>query len=491
MNSAKEVFCHLVDVAQTSANARYADAQRQFASVMGRPTNGVSAEDSARRGRETLLDPCLRQAVDRALASADQLPKMEGDYIKAVNQTIRVFSTFDDLVERESSVTSAAMKHLYAVERNPDVRFADVTDSVQAVLDIAIEKADRLGRVWPNLEPYDRLMRLWGGGTWVEFSQLAEPMLAKAPVIRDLTQAKNSLPRMKFRVPRADQERIAVQLLRQSGFDFSRGQIAFCPRGKCRRLGPQNICLGLEINEDHLGRLLFLAQHEGGGHGWDFQNRPLWFMEGLIYELIEDFRYMETWGLMASNYVPLDIEYWNSACRTVLAGVNTTPQQLWAARNELRFSPEWGEAGAVTTTLHMILQSRGERLLVMGQVRVEELEDWYGHQLDWLFGQRPVNMNNHLFHWGALSQGSYGLYPGYADAECGAAMLYRKFIESDPNYLESLRAGRFGYYGEILQAKIGHGFLMDYRQLMTEVVGGLTADAWIDITLARASMSYV
>ena len=488
----------LIIAAQSSVAARYSHSLRSFHTRVQAPPGSAVAgafisTEAARLGRSSLLNLAVWRALE--VAESDRhLPAEQRRYVQLVRQTVSLFSAISDqFVEQENDLVFSAQLCLGQAMRDPESRFGELLPDVQRILDLTRRKADLLAAVYPELSPYDRLMALWGGGSSQEITTLTEPVIQEIPKLRDL--ARSNAPgwrRLDLPLPVDAQRAIGRQLLSDQGFDFNRGGLVFCQRGKCWRIGPDEVWIGAEIFPDDLVRLIFSILHEGG-HSVYFQSCPSWYGQGLAHDLIEDFRVMELWPAVFTGCLPLTRQFWDYMHQAHLRGcisADITPEVLWCNYNHLAFSSEWKQGDNARMMGCMISQTELEELLISGQLRVTEIADWYQERLRRLFGSTAQSIEDHLYHFHPLWQGTYGLVPMYLYAELGAAAIWERLFSADAGLLATIGQGHLDAVGQRLNQHFMPGFLTGFMELITGVLGeSLTAAAWIRSAMQRAAIT--
>ncbi len=492
VNQATAAFQKLIEAAQSSAMIRYEEALRMYDNAIIAPPGGVLAsqpllEALAKHGRASLLSPALNRAVYEAQRYASVMPQLQQEYISSVKTTIDVMTAIPSAQFRRLKGASAkALAIRNHVERTGQTDLSELYRHVQPVVDEVRAVADALGTMWPNVEPYNRLMQLYGPGcSMADYQKLSKPVLAFARTL-PLSDHQPTIP--SIRVPEYEQLKMINSLTEVFGLNEQRGKIVIGSRGKCCRLGPNNIRPVIEIETENLSRALYVTLHEGVGHRFDYEQRPSFLMDGLIYEMLEEIRFMEFWASIFSDYLPSSLEFWDNICRVVVTphtSARVTPQNLWAARNTVHLNPEWGYGGSLNTTLRMILLTELEHRLINNLLRVDQIEEWYEHRLQETFGQPCHDVRKHVLRMAMLYQGSFGNHATYLPAECGAAAFGRRLPPEMVN-----QVAEWPRIGPYLQQQIGHGVLMDYSGLMNDTLGQpLTAEDWIKITKQKITLS--
>lgn len=129
------------------------------------------------------------------------------------------------------------------------------------------------------------------------------------------------------------------------------------------------------------------------------------------------------------------------------------------------------EADELSYALHVMVRYEIEKMMIEGQIEMEQLPEIWNQKYEEYLGVRPKNDAEGILqdiHW---SQGSIGYFPSYALGSAFGAQLYHQMKKELP-VEELLRQGKICVLREWLREKIHqYGKLKSSRELLREVTG--------------------
>jgi len=130
------------------------------------------------------------------------------------------------------------------------------------------------------------------------------------------------------------------------------------------------------------------------------------------------------------------------------------------------------EADEATYDLHIILRFEIEKELISGNLKVADLPECWNAKFMEFFGLRVENDADGCLqdiHW---SMGALGYFPTYTIGNLGAAQLYAKAIEDEPEILIGLNEGKYKKLLDWLRVNIhSKGSLLLPDDLIKEATG--------------------
>jgi carboxypeptidase Taq len=330
----------------------------------------------------------------------------------------------------------------------------------------------------PSVQPYDEMLSDFERGlTGERVHQLFEEFKAWAiPFVRAI---KNSA-RRPDRSPLTQtysisaQERMAREVIRAMGFDFSAGRMDLAAHPFCGGTGPFDVRLTNRFDENDVLSSFFSALHEAG-HGLYEQGLNPEHM-GLPVGEAASMAIHESQSRLWENFIGRSRAFWrcwfprfqaNFGAQT--AGLDE--DDFYFALNAVEPSLIRVEADEVTYNLHIILRTELERALVDGSLAVRELEDaWNARMVEYL-GIEPAHPSEGVLqdpHWAFAG---FGYFPTYTYGNLYAAQLH-KSLAKDIDLTSALEAGELHGIRDWLRAKIHRkGRLEQPAQLIREVTG--------------------
>jgi carboxypeptidase Taq len=283
--------------------------------------------------------------------------------------------------------------------------------------------------------------------------QRLEPLLLGvgerlAPLVRELAErsaaTSNGLPAGRY--SDAAQERFCRTLLRDMGFDFSRGRVDRSTHPFTTQAGEADVRLTLRLSEEDPLPGIFTALHEGGHALYDQG-----FDSGLAGTLLAEGPGMglhESQSRLWENHVGRSCAFWERhlpALRTLFPDLpgDLDATALCRRVNAVRPGTIRVEADEATYNLHILLRYQLELALLGGDLPVAELPGAWAAESEALLGVRPRSDREGCLqdiHW---SLGAFGYFPSYALGNLYAAQLMDAFRASHPGFEDDVRAGDF------------------------------------------------
>ncbi len=235
---------------------------------------------------------------------------------------------------------------------------------------------------------------------------------------------------------------------RYEGYDFKRSLL-----GTVHEFGHATYELQIDqrLMATRLARGVSLGIHEGQSRFWEnIVGRSRAFVE-VVYPILE-----EHLGFI-KNYSPEEIYYYFNTVRPSL--IRT-------------------EADEVTYNLHILLRAELEKLMIKGEISVDELPEYWDNYMEEILGVRPRNYAEGVLqdiHW---SMGSIGYFPTYTLGNLVAAQmrhhmlrdidLYNAIIEKKYDLIKEWQKEKIHRWGstyqpkELLRRAFGEEYVADY-----------------------------
>jgi carboxypeptidase Taq len=122
--------------------------------------------------------------------------------------------------------------------------------------------------------------------------------------------------------------------------------------------------------------------------------------------------------------------------------------------------------------LHIILRFEVEQALLTGEVKVEQLPEFWNGMFKEFFGINPANDANGVLqdvHWSA---GLYGYFPTYALGNLLSVQYYNKAVSDCPSIPDDIASGRFETLLSWLNSNIHqHGRKFTGQELTQRITG--------------------
>lgn len=112
------------------------------------------------------------------------------------------------------------------------------------------------------------------------------------------------------------------------------------------------------------------------------------------------------------------------------------------------------EADEVTYNLHILLRFRLEKMLVTGELNVDDLPEFWDNEMERLLGVRPKNYSTGVLqdiHW---SQASIGYFPTYSIGNLVSAQIWHHITSDLPDFYDLIAKAKFDPIKRYLRNKI-------------------------------------
>ncbi len=273
----------------------------------------------------------------------------------------------------------------------------------------------------------------------------------------------------------ATQERFCRSVLRDMGFDFSRGRIDRATHPFTMLAGGEDVRLTLRLLEDDPLPGMFAALHEGGHALYDQGFGPE--LAGTLLAEGAGMGLHESQARLWENHVGRSRAFWEHyfpRLRELFPSLpdSTTAEGVYRQVNAIRPGTSRVEADEVTYNLHILLRYRLELALLAGDLPVEDLPEAWANESEALLGVRPAGPREGCLqdvHW---SLGTLGYFPNYALGNLYAAQLMEAFLADHPTFEHDVRCGDFSKLLTWLREKVHrHGHLLPADAIVEQATG--------------------
>ncbi|MBC2606449.1 carboxypeptidase M32 [Pelagicoccus albus] len=346
-------------------------------------------------------------------------------------------------VEKHARLCSEAYHAWAAARKNND--FPSYAPYLQRHLDLALEASDLLG--WSE-KPYDLQIDFYDPGVDSAtidnlFSELKTELV---PVLDQIlgssVQARTDI----FKGFSVDKQKAFLEDVTSSlGFNYKRGRIDISLHPFCSGNGADTR-MTTRFHEDNPLDSLFSSIHETG-HGLYEQGLPLHSLHNALGKAAGMGAH-ESQSRLWENQVSRSRAFWEhyepkfrEAFPSQLDGISS--DELYLAINSVSRNPIRVDSDEVTYNLHIIIRFEIEKRLFAGELKIEELPDFWNAQYKELLGIEPRNDAEGVLqdvHW---SGGSFGYFPSYCLGNMLAAQLWYTALDQLPNLQDDFSRGDF------------------------------------------------
>ncbi len=380
-----------------------------------------------------------------------------------------------DFVEEFARLRSNA-HHTWARARNED-DFSIFRDDMEKILDMTRRKAEYFGY---SESPYNALLDQYETGLTVSrlnplFNGLRDSV---APLVRKVTESGKQ-PDMTW-VERSKWSELAQTQLSQRvseaiGFDFTAGRRDASVHPFCGGPNPSDVRWTTRYDESEPFGSLFGSMHETG-HGTYEQGRP----RNLDFQPAGKacgLGVHESQSRLWENQVGRSIQFcewvlpmWRECFPGQMDDV--TPEILWRSVNTIQPSYIRTESDEATYNLHIMIRYELEKLMVEGDIEVDEIPDAWDAMYEEYLGIRPPNRTIGVLqdiHW---CMGAIGYFPTYTLGNLYAAQLLEAARDDIPDHDERVIKGDFHPLLNWMRSKIhSRGSILEPAELIKEATG--------------------
>ncbi len=346
-------------------------------------------------------------------------------------------------------------------------------DALEPLVALTREQGDHLA---DGGDRYDALLDMYEPGTTSK--SLAPVMDGLAhrvgPLVRELAgRGGPALPAAGW--SDSGQITFAASLAEQIGFDPARGLVGRTAHPVTMSLGAGDTRLSTRVDASDPLSSIMAVMHEGGHALYD-QGIPAEWRGTLIGDA-PSLGAHESQSRFWENHVGRSPAFWERIAPDLArtfpeAAQGLSPMDYVRALNRVERSPIRVESDEVTYDLHIVLRSRLERALIMGDLQVEDLPSAFDEGLQELVGVRPASTSEGAMqdiHWAA---GIFGYFPTYTLGNLYAAALASAFEREVGPIDDVLRADGFVPFLTFMRDRVHrHGRLMDTPELMRTATG--------------------
>lgn len=198
------------------------------------------------------------------------------------------------------------------------------------------------------------------------------------------------------------------------------------------------------------------------------------------------------WENLVGHSMPFWMYFYPKMQMMVPQFKNIFLADFYGAINCVRPSLIRVDADEVTYNLHIILRFEIEKLLIEGQIEVEDLPTTWNQKVKEYLGLEVKNDSEGVLqdvHW---SGGSFGYFPSYALGNLYASQFYEAALKDIPDLASQISKGNFKNLLKWLRKNIHvHGRYYSADELLLKVTGqGFNAMPFIDYIRRKYTQLY-
>ena len=382
----------------------------------------------------------------QSLSEQTQLTAIEQlnvkEWLKASHRARAIPSA---LAVEQAQTSSHAMMAWQSARKDND--FSAFSPWLQKTVDLKLREAEAVG--WAaSGEAWDALAEEFDPGmTAQSVSKVFTPLRQQLVALVEELRGSATQPDVRFlqqRLPVENQKPLVKEVLDALGFDSNHGVIAVSTHPFCSGFHPTDVRVTTRYDEANFTDSVTSAMHECGhalyeqGLPLEHAGTPAGAYNGLsIHE--SQSRLWENQVGRSKGFLRWIMPKYKSA------GLgNTELDQAYSALNAAKPSLIRVEADETTYNLHIMIRFELERLMLNGELAIEDLpEAWNQHYQDYLGITPPDNAQGCLqdVHW---SMGAMGYFPTYTLGNLYSAQFYAAAKRELGDLEEQYAEGEFG-----------------------------------------------
>ena len=429
----------------------------------------------SKTGHEKLTDQRIGVLISQ-LESENGLDDVEMANVRLARESYdRATKLPTEFVEEMAKHRSRAQISWTEARASDD--FSIFRDDLAKAVELARAKADYLGY---DALRYDALLDLYETGFTVErvdplFAGLRENV---APLIRavmdrgrrpDISWIENNS------WPQEAQEKLSHSVAEAIGFDFGAGRRDASTHPFCGGPNPDDVRWTTRYNESDPFGSLYGSMHETGhgtyeqGRRRDLDFQPAGQANGLgVHE--SQSRLWENQVGRSREFCEWALPLWKECFPENMEGVGV--EELWQAVNLVEPSLIRVEADEATYNLHIMIRYEIEKMLIGGDLEVDDLPDAWDEMYEEFLGIRAPNRALGVLqdiHW---SMGAFGYFPTYTLGNLYAAQLLEAARDDLPDHDSQIKRGDFQPLLDWMRSKVhNRGSILMPAELIEEATG--------------------
>ncbi|MGB0164400.1 MAG: carboxypeptidase M32 [Candidatus Thalassarchaeaceae archaeon] len=487
------------------SHLREIDLANQIGSLLGwdqeviMPKNGAESRAEhlawiSKTVHEKITDPRIGELITSLeVEDLDEIQRANVRISKKAHQ--RATCLPSDFVEDFARLRSQA-HHTWAEAREKD-DFSLFRDDLSKILDMTRRKAEYFGY---TDSPYNALLDQYETGLTVGrldplFKGLRDSV---SPLVR-LVSESGVTPDNKWvdgvNWPKKSQEMLSQKVSESIGFDFNSGRRDSSVHPFCGGPNPFDVRWTTRYDESEPFGSLFGSMHETG-HGTYEQGRP----ESLAYQPAGKacgLGIHESQSRLWENQIGRSLEFCEWVIplwREFFPGKmdDVTPEMLWRSVNQIQPSFIRTESDEATYNLHIMIRYELEKMMIEGDIEVDQISDIWNEYYDRYLGISPPNRKLGVLqdiHW---CMGAIGYFPTYTLGNLYAAQLLESARNDIVDHDENIRNGMFGPLLDWMRKKIHtRGSILEPAELIEEATGRPpTPEPFVSYLASKVSRLY-
>jgi carboxypeptidase Taq len=391
---------------------------------------------------------------------------VEEEYIKQKKYTT-------GFVEQMSHAVSSAFNAWQQAKKDNNYKL--FAPHLQKLIDLKKRECDILGY---KDHPYNAQLDLYEKKLTVADLDIlfADVKKQLVPFIKQIFAAKQVDNAFFFQHYDKDKQwSFGIDLLKQMGFDFSRGRQDISAHPFTTTLSPDDVRVTTRVNEKDFSEMIWSCIHEGG-HALYEQGLPS-SQYGMPISEAVSLGIHESQSRLWENNVGRSLVYWK---QNILLAKSYFPEQLknvsaedfFKGMNRVEPSLIRTNADELTYHSHIMIRYEIEKAIFENKVKVDELPELWNSKYKEYLGIEAKDFAHGVLqdvHW---SHGSFGYFPTYSLGSFYAAQFFDQAMKDIPGLQKQIEDDNFKELLNWLRKNIHvHGKFYTAQQLCERITG--------------------
>ena len=463
----------------------------------GAEARGRQSARMAQMAQEKFIDKKIGKLLDDLRPYEESLP-YDSDEASLIRVTRREYELAIKVPPKFIGELNehGAKSYQAWTEARPENDFSKVRTNLEKTLDLSRKLADYFGNYEHIADPLIDFADYGMKASTVRalFADLRDQLV---PIVRSVTSqppVDDSVLHKYY--PEAEQLSFGTEVVKQLGYDFSRGRIDKTHHPFMTKFSLGDVRITTRVQENDFGDCLFSNMHEAG-HAMYEQGIDMLY-EGMPIGGGTSAGVHESQSRLWENIVGRSRGFWEYMYPKLQAHFpdqfkDVPLDEFYIAINKVQKSLIRTEADEVTYNLHVMLRFDFELQLLEGSLSIRDLPEAWHERFEHDFGIVPPDDKDGVLqdvHWYAGVIG--GSFQGYTLGNILSAQFYSAALKAHPGIPEEMNQGKFDTLHSWLRENIyRHGSKFTAPEIIERASGSpLTIEPYIDYLKTKYSSLY-
>jgi len=438
----------------------------------GNAERGLARAELSVLSRSLLLRDEFVGLVEKAKGLVDEFNDYEKGVVRVLDRTItRLKKIPEELVYEQARVAQEANKAWREAREKDDYEI--FKPYLARIIEINRKIAEHLGY---EEHPYNALLDIYEEGLTVrDMDAIFAGIIPESKrVLAHVLEEGYCHPLEEKGYEKEWMERANKAVLDLLAFPWSRGRLDVSPHPFTIGIGLDDVRITTRYEGRDFRRTLYATIHEYGHALYNLQNNPAFKATPLLGGA--SLGVHESQSRFWENIVGRSRAFAGHLKRILDEHVpfvrEYSVEELYRYFNMVRPSLIRVEADEVTYNFHIYLRYQLEKMMIAGEVGVDDLPRLWADMMEELLGVRPKSYRDGILqdiHW---SYGSIGYFPTYTIGNVVSAQILAKADEELGGLHRLVEEGRFGEIRGYLREKIHQwGAVYPPKELVARATG--------------------